>query len=428
MTTSRSVRQGVDATVMVDALTSRRWIEESLMEGSLIEDPLTGDQRPAYRHSPEFPVSPPPAPGSSPGRVVKAATKRILKLPYRLLMRLTRPFQWRFANYLSAMMAEHLNAAVRTALDQNNRLLQEMSTTLRELEALQVRLESGRFARFQARLELLERSSATLLRRVAVACGPDRVLVRSQSGFLLCPSDDPALIAFLVDSGDLEQGTRLLIQRFLRPGDGFVDAGANVGLHTLAAAHALQGHGVIHAFEAYSPTADLLRTTVQLNDLESLVVVHALALSDREGVHAFHLGRCSGHHSLHTLSPGEEKTGGVEVPTRRLDDCLPQGTRLDLLKIDVEGAELEVIAGASRLLAELPNLALIVEYGPSHLQRVGLNPDQWFEAFASHGFTYRVIHPLTGELEVASREYLEESVSLNLFMARSGSSAWARLA
>lgn len=448
MSTSRNVRRGVDTSAMVDALTSRRWIENQGSENQGSENQGAEDASAGpvpLPTPPTLPPTPPLAPRPSPERGLKAAAKRILRLPYRLLKKLTRPFYRRVAVDLSvlmadhlkltAMMADHLNGAVRSALDQNTRLLAqntrllaEMTTTLSDLEALQVRLETGRLARFQARLEVLERSSTTLLRRVAVACGPERVLVRSQSGFLLCPSDDPALIACLVDSGDLEQGTRLLIQRFLRSGDGFVDAGANVGVHTLAAAKALEGEGVIHAFEAYAPTAGLLSTTVALNGLEHLVVVHALALSDRQGVHSLHRGCWSGHHSLHRLSPSEEKLDTLEVPIRRLDDCLPQGTRIDLLKIDVEGAELEVIAGASRLLGELPDLALIVEYGPSHLRRVGVQPDQWFATFTAQDFTYRAIHPFTGELEEMSREDLDKSVSVNLFMARPQSSAWARLA
>jgi hypothetical protein len=84
-------------------------------------------------------------------------------------------------------------------------------------------------------------------RRVAVPCGNGEMLVRTEAGYIMCANTDIPLLATLIDTGDLERGTRLLIQSLLRPGDVFIDVGANIGMHTLAAGHAMAASGTIIA-------------------------------------------------------------------------------------------------------------------------------------------------------------------------------------
>lgn len=260
---------------------------------------------------------------------------------------------------------------------------------------------------------------------VTVRLDDESIMIRSRAGFIVCPSSDERLIAGLVDSGDVERGTRLLIERVLEPGDGFIDAGANVGVHTVAAARAVGAVGRVVAFEPFPATAALLRRTVSINGFESIVDVHQVALGAVDGEASLHLGTMSGHHSLYGL---EHETGTCSVAVRRLDDVVPPGTAASVLKVDVEGAELDVVAGAARILDENPDAAIIAEFGPSHLQRVGVSPDEWLAAIVRPGWQWRVIEPLTGRLLEYSLDELLMTESSNLLVADAASVVWMRAA
>ena len=262
-------------------------------------------------------------------------------------------------------------------------------------------------------------------RRVVVPCGPGDVLVLTQVGYVLCSAADRTVLAALIDSGDLERGTRLLIQRLVKPGDVFVDVGAHLGLHTLAAARAMGGRGRIFAFEPFAQSASLLRESVLINGFSDIVGVHEVALSDQAGSAPLFLGAVSGHHSLFPLAmpPGRDASS-VDVPLVRLDDALAGSSPVTLLKIDAEGAELEVLGGAKAVIERSPEIALIVEYGPSHLVRAGHSVSEWFAAFESLGFVFQAIESGTGRLIPRSIDSLVGVYSENLLFARPGARAW----
>ncbi len=278
------------------------------------------------------------------------------------------------------------------------------------------------------RIELLEKYNSGTAMRENFSINPDTIVVRTSVGYVLCPASDFALIACLLDTGDLEIGTRLLIEKYIGSEDVFVDVGANIGLHTLAAARAMQGKGRVVAFEPYEPTMRMLEKTVWMNGISTIVEIHQAAVSNTPGTARLHIGATSGHHSLFPLDRTPfDVPAPVEVPLVRLDDIFESGQRVDLLKIDAEGAELDVVEGAASLIRDNPDIALIVEFGPSHLQRAGYTVDQWLEKFRGMGLVYRGINQISGDLEFLLPEALREVESVNLLFAREGSSAWARL-
>lgn len=132
------------------------------------------------------------------------------------------------------------------------------------------------------------------------------------------------------------------IGRRLRPGAVFVDVGASEGDYTLIAARIVGPGGRVHAFEPDPGNLETIRGNVALNGFGN-VVLHAAALADRDGTATLHRSTVSGWHSL---LPGlaQREGGVVEVAVARLDS-LDLG-RIDMLKIDVEGAEAAVLDGA----------------------------------------------------------------------------------
>lgn len=317
--------------------------------------------------------------------------------------------------------------------------LQGTSETTRqaEVEIKQIVMNSSSEAKNAAQhlehlllpqLGRIENYAIHTVRRVAINTGSNELLIRTEVGYMLCAADDHALISTLLEAGELEAGTRLLIQRFLRSGDTFVDVGANIGMHTLAAAHAMKGKGEIIAFEPFEETKNMLEKSVWMNGFSGITRIHRAAVSNRSGSQRLFIGGTSGHHSLFSLeaSPIEEEKS-VDVPLVTLDETIARNKPVTLLKIDAEGSETDVVEGAYSLIEGNPNIALIVEYGPSHLRRIGKTPEQWFSTFDQLGLESKVINTNSGNLESWTRLELDEVESVNLFFSRAGSEAWDRL-
>ena len=252
--------------------------------------------------------------------------------------------------------------------------------------------------------------------------------VRLRDGYAMVPRQEQifAVMVANASSGGLEPGTRRVLTALIRPGMGVADVGANVGLLTLSCAVAAGPSGHVYAFEPEPGPRAQLEKTLKLNGL-SWVKVFDLAAGARTEQRTFHISPVIGHSSLYEL-PQEDGAGrDITVEVTRLDDVIGPGQRLDVVKIDVEGAELDVLAGMERLVAENPDLAIVAEYGPSHLERVGLTPKAWFEAFQAAGFEAYAIEEPTGVCRRVSAPDLADVASINLAFVRPKGAARARL-
>jgi len=135
----------------------------------------------------------------------------------------------------------------------------------------------------------------------------------------------------------------------------FFDIGANVGLFTLAAGQKLRTNGGrVYAFEPCSETFEVLQQNVHLNGLRNVNPVHA-ALTDWIGEGTLHVNK-SFRDGLNTLGTPSHfdcsVIGSQVVPTTTIDHFMKANEigRVDVMKVDVEGAELLVFAGGRRLL------------------------------------------------------------------------------
>lgn len=133
------------------------------------------------------------------------------------------------------------------------------------------------------------------------------------------------------------------LHRLLRPGDGFLDVGANVGVYSVLACTRIGKEGVVFAIEAEPTLAERLRENLTLNGVDTSCVVQ-VAVGEREGVCRFEVGRDATGSVLAGASEG-----GAEVVMRRLDDLVTRPERFTVGKIDVEGFELSVFRGALEL-------------------------------------------------------------------------------
>ena len=184
-------------------------------------------------------------------------------------------------------------------------------------------------------------------RPVAVAEGPGAGLVVDIGG------SNPGYAI-----GNNELPVQEALHTLLSPGDVCFDVGANVGFFTLLAARSVGPEGRVVAFEPGPDNLTTLRKNVAQNDA-SQVMISPCAVSNTDGTDQLLLAEYSGGHSLVTQSI--EAAGSMTVNTVTLDTFVRDhhARQPDVVKIDVEGAELAVLEGMRMLLDERrPTLVL----------------------------------------------------------------------
>lgn len=169
------------------------------------------------------------------------------------------------------------------------------------------------------------------------------------------------------------------VLHFLRPGDLFVDIGANIGSYTILAS--ATGANTI-SFEPVPTTFEAFLDNLHLNRLESRVDARNQAVGRSSGKLEMIADRDTTNQALRT---GDRYTGKtIHAPVVTLDDAL-KGTVPKLIKIDVEGFETEVLAGAAETLANPDLQAVIMELNGSGA-RYGFDEENLHQHMMSTGF------------------------------------------
>ena len=218
-------------------------------------------------------------------------------------------------------------------------------------------------------------------------------------GFQLAtPSEDIAVGDLLAAGPDeYEPHVRSVFEDVVKPGATVVDGGANIGYFTFVAVGLAGDTGHVIAVEAMAANVDLLRLSAAINGIgsERLRIVHA-ALGDSDGYVAMRAvaGSNAISSSLEEILAGDQGIDGAEVPTtariERLDDIVGE-TRVDVLKLDIEGAEaLAIHGGVEMLRRDQPTI--IMEYSPMLLTQVsGSEGPSILDELASFGYEMRVL-------------------------------------
>jgi len=146
---------------------------------------------------------------------------------------------------------------------------------------------------------------------------------------------------------------------FLRRDDYFVDVGANIGSYTiLASAHV--GAKVI-SIEPVPSTFLNLRMNICINQMDKNVETYNIAIGSKTGMINFTSSFDTTNHVATEEDLKDNAAGIIKVPIKTLDEIINDFQIPILLKIDTEGFETEVIAGASRLLSKNTLKAIIIE-------------------------------------------------------------------
>lgn len=189
----------------------------------------------------------------------------------------------------------------------------------------------------------------------------------------------------ITEQGVWEPYETSLLTSILRPGAVFVDVGANIGYFSVIAARLVGDSGMVFAFEPGRENCELLRDNLELNDCRHVVTVVEAGLALAAGRGRLYLSADNaGDHQIFAGGDGRDHQGvkllnGSDYLRGRL-------SRMDLLKVDVQGAEYAVLAGLLPLLQELPRPpVMIVELTPLSLRQAGSSGRGLVELLATLG-------------------------------------------
>jgi FkbM family methyltransferase len=216
------------------------------------------------------------------------------------------------------------------------------------------------------------------------------------SKLFLYPGNETSRSVFV--TGRYEPNEFFLLQRILKPGMTFIDAGANMGLYSIFAARRVGPRGKVLALEPSVREFEILQKNVRLNSLTNVITVRK-AVSDRASeveLSVAPLGK-SGHNTLGAFAYDTPLDHRERVRAERLDDVVyGEGlARVDVIKMDIEGAEMGALRGAVETLRQFKPV-LLLELSDRSLQHQGTGSGEvlaWLEQQAYRMFCF---DPATG--------------------------------
>ncbi len=197
----------------------------------------------------------------------------------------------------------------------------------------------------------------------------------------------PTIAAALtpISQSTYERFESALVRMFTREGDTVLDVGAHIGHYTLMLADCVGTTGNVIAFEPFAPSRTLLEKNIESAGLASRVDILPFALSDADGESPLYLNPTNSDDN-HLWS----KDGWAHVPVecRRLDSLMSIDSRINLVKIDTQGAEMRVLRGMKSILDAQERVVVFVEMWPLGMRYMDDSLEEFSNFFAGwrHAF------------------------------------------
>ena len=247
-----------------------------------------------------------------------------------------------------------------------------------------------------------------LHRRLSRVLGKESILVVKGDGHkFYAATRDVNITDFLVRSGslDYERLQAKLINNALKPSMTVLDIGANIGYYTLMIARGLQGSGQVYSFEPEPFNFRLLAANVKTNGYTNITLVRKAVCEVDGEVSIF---KDVDHYGAHSLwSNNITHLSSVErVSAITLDSFSENVERVDLIKMDIQGAEGGAIRGGERLLSEQHPI-LFFEISPCLLRHAGDDLQSIVDLLQSWGYELSVINEKRQTLEILDVGKLE---------------------
>ena len=246
-------------------------------------------------------------------------------------------------------------------------------------------------------------TTAVANNRIAVYVGDNLALTRTiYDHKIYVDTRDLALAPHILLDGYWEQWITNVFLSVVQPGMRVIEIGANMGWYSLLAAANIGPAGKLLSFEANPRMAEILRRNISINGfLDRAQVVNKAVFSANQTLEFSVYDKYMGGSSLFVAgaqTASDDRHVGIfdpqvndtfrliELEAVALDSYFAQGSKVDFIKIDAEGAEPHILAGANRLLAENKDVQIMTEFAPQVLQRGGSSAEEFYANIRALGF------------------------------------------
>lgn len=184
---------------------------------------------------------------------------------------------------------------------------------------------------------------------------------------------------------DFERSMTRLFKKVVKPGDVVVDIGANIGYYTLLASRLVGKDGLVYSFEPEPRNYNYLLKSIELNKYNNVIAIQKAVTDISSKAKLYLCPYDASHHIINqyggikTYRPNfAHKKDFIEVEVVSLDNYFKDfKQQIDVVKIDVEGAEMLALLGMDRIIKESKNLKMFVEFFPLLLKEMGSSPEEF---------------------------------------------------
>ncbi len=203
--------------------------------------------------------------------------------------------------------------------------------------------------------------------------------IKTIYGFLMKidPTKDNGIERSLYYTGTYEKGSLDVLKNVLKKGDVFIDVGANIGMMSVFASEVVGDSGKVIAFEPNPVTRTILTENIEKNGLSN-VIVSEFAIGAKEETTVIY-DRWDANRGCATLIKPDFETDSYDIKVTTLSGFLEDNTNPDMIKIDVEGYELEVLKGVVDLMQSENAPMLMVEYSDLRVNMVEGNTHEIYD-------------------------------------------------
>jgi FkbM family methyltransferase len=217
----------------------------------------------------------------------------------------------------------------------------------------------------------------------------DRVSLATSRDFSIYVQEADTAVSEHVKRDAYEPNVTAVFRGRLRPGMHVLDIGANIGWYTMLAASLVRSSGSVTAIEPNPESAKLLEASRRVNSFDNVMVLQVAA--GRElGLLVLH-GSYS--EAMTSAAPDDAAalTNSTTVPSFKVDDLVPRTKNIDLVKIDVQGAEYNALLGASELIRRC-HPTIVSEFSPTMMPGMsGVDGRQYLRFLLDFGYKIAVI-------------------------------------
>lgn len=251
--------------------------------------------------------------------------------------------------------------------------------------------------------------------------GKNRVIIKTQLNTkLFLDTEDLSLTPHLITDKVWEVFVTKFIQNQIKFNMNVVEVGSNIGYYSTILAGMVGQNGHVWCFEPNPHAFDLLKKNIEINGYRKRVTLTNRIVTDtKDKLKSFNIldnhkisSSCMDVEDMKKIEGGlyeNEFMSSIPLLTTTIDSIVPEGTKIDFMKIDAEGCEHGVILGAKRVMDENPHVKILMEMCPDYIKKAGGNPEELLDLLLNQGYKMFDVNHATNIIPVSKSVVLNSN-------------------